>query len=570
MQKQTSTHGCQSESPEILQSDSRLTRMGFLQPFCFLILIVLLSLTACNSDLNNIEEKQMMVEDVESVGFSAMRPFEAWMLTPSMGTRSVDSEITEVIEYEKGRFDERFSFVEKFFKFVPVPQWESAKVVSYNEEEADVFILCNNDFEDNAILNKLVLVITIRGDDHFSFIKMLPKDEYLAVWATAVNDGENVHIEVHQREPDGIFVSQRVGYLAIDTINEVVGTRMIDCSYELIQNTQQYIMTYGDGGYGVINDVDEYVHFYCSDYGSSGGTYAPPPAAGGGSIPGYTPPSFPSSGSSGGSTSGGDSGGSSYTGGSSNYGGSGSVGGGDNSGGGSVGGGGSSSGNSTPTFPEGGLDLIPRPEYVEELPDEMHPLISSHSLSTPQFELLIQAFNDLQDEGCMQKALYDALIARNVKLNFGMKTNTAPGGYNPKTGELLFSDNTSITSAVLKEELFHAWQNAYYSGGIAQYLNVGKVNIEFEAKLYQDIIEGEDASCCLAFRGDHIPVEIRNNYFFWIESVRFKPDRSFSDSDYTKWLALFDQYDPEYGSATSINLLLPLALRDLIGSSNCF
>lgn len=345
---------------------------------------------------------------------------------------------------------------------------------------------------------------------------------------------------------------------------------MIDCSYELIQNTQQYIMTYGDGGYGVINDVDEYVHFYCSDYGSSGGTYAPPPAAGGGSIPGYTPPSFPSSGSSGGSTSGGDSGGSSYTGGSSNYGGSGSVGGGDNSGGGSVGGGGSSSGNSTPTFPEGGLDLIPRPEYVEELPDEMHPLISSHSLSTPQFELLIQAFNDLQDEGCMQKALYDALIARNVKLNFGMKTNTAPGGYNPKTGELLFSDNTSITSAVLKEELFHAWQNAYYSGGIAQYLNVGKVNIEFEAKLYQDIIEGEDASCCLAFRGDHIPVEIRNNYFFWIESVRFKPDRSFSDSDYTKWLALFDQYDPEYGSATSINLLLPLALRDLIGSSNCF
>lgn len=181
MQKQTSTHGCQSESPEILQSDSRLTRMGFLQPFCFLILIVLLSLTACNSDLDNIEEKQMMVEDVESVGFSAMRPFEAWMLTPSMGTRSVDSEITEVIEYEKGRFDERFSFVEKFFKFVPVPQWESAKVVSYNEEEADVFILCNNDFEDNAILNKLVLVITIRGDDHFSFIKMLPKDEYLAV-----------------------------------------------------------------------------------------------------------------------------------------------------------------------------------------------------------------------------------------------------------------------------------------------------------------------------------------------------------------------------------------------------
>ncbi len=197
-------------------------------------------------------------------------------------------------------------------------------------------------------------------------------------------------------------------------------------------------------------------------------------------------------------------------------------------------------------------------------------MISSHTLSARQYELLLQAFSDLQDEGCMQKALYDALIERNVKLNFGMMTNTAPGGYKPKTGELLFSDNTSITSAVLKEELFHAWQNAYYSGGIAQYLNVGKVNIEFEAKLYQDIIEGEDALCCLAFRGDHIPAEIKNSYYDWIESIRFKPDRSFSDSDYTKWLNLFNQYDLEYGSTMSNNLILPFALRELIGNSNCY
>jgi len=27
-----------------------------------------------------------MVGDVESVGFSAMRPFEAWMMTPSTGS----------------------------------------------------------------------------------------------------------------------------------------------------------------------------------------------------------------------------------------------------------------------------------------------------------------------------------------------------------------------------------------------------------------------------------------------------------------------------------------------------
>lgn len=157
-----------------------------------------------------------------------------------------------------------------------------------------------------------------------------------------------------------------------------------------------------------------------------------------------------------------------------------------------------------------------------------------------------------------------------MKLDFGMMTNTAPGGYNPRTKKVSFSNNEDITSENLKEELFHAWQDAFYPGGISQYLNAGKVNIEFEAKLYQDIIEGEDDLCRLAFRGNRIPMEIQNNYYDWIESIRFKPDRSFSDSDYAKWLNLFNQYDPEYGSTTSDNLQRPLALRELIGDSNCF
>ena len=174
----------------------------------------------------------------------------------------------------------------------------------------------------------------------------------------------------------------------------------------------------------------------------------------------------------------------------------------------------------------------------------------------------------------MQKTLYDALVSKNVKLNFGMyyspSENSAPASYNPSDKSVRFRDYNSITAENLKEELFHAWQDAYYPGGIWQYRETGKVNVEFEAKLYQDIIEGEDALCCLAFRGYHIPIEIRNNYYDWIESIRFKPDRSFSDSDYTKWLNLFNQYDLEYGSATSDNLQRPLALRELIGNSNCF
>lgn len=577
MQKHTTTSGCQSASPEILRSDSRLTRLRFLHLSCFLILIVLFFLNACSSDLENLEGEDMMVGDVESVGFSAMRPFEAWMMTPSTGSRSMNSEIAELIAYEKESFYERFSFVKKFFNFVPTPQWESAKVVSYNEEETDVFILCNNDFPDNVILNKLILVITIRGNDRFSFIKMLPKDEYLAVWMTAVNDGENVHIEVHQREPDGIFISQRVGYLTIDSLDENVRTRMIDCSYELIQNTQQTLMTYGDREYGVINDVDDYVRFYCDDYGSSGGVYAPPPSTGGGSIPGYTPPSFPSPGTSGGSTSSGESGGSSYSGGASYYGGAGSVGGGDPSLGGSVGGGGSSSDNSTPEFPKGGLDIIPRPEYMRDPQPEVHPLIRSHTLSTYQLDLLLKAFNDLQVEGCLQKALYDALIERNVKLDFGMKTGTAPGAYDPRTKKISFNQDESITSANLKEELFHAWQDVYYQNGIEQYGKDGQgiklpgyVNIEFEAKVFSDIFNNPQFGCCYVFRPlvDTLPEDLYREYTNWAYDIQEKKI-PMQDVDYQYWLQLFNQHSPEYSSPMLESLSTPRAIRELLAQSDC-
>ena len=36
--------------------------------------------------MDNIENEDILIEDVESVDFSAMRPFEAWMMPPSMGS----------------------------------------------------------------------------------------------------------------------------------------------------------------------------------------------------------------------------------------------------------------------------------------------------------------------------------------------------------------------------------------------------------------------------------------------------------------------------------------------------
>lgn len=134
----------------------------------------------------------------------------------------------------------------------------------------------------------------------------------------------------------------------------------------------------------------------------------------------------------------------------------------------------------------------------------------------------------------------------------------------------MFSDNTSITSAVLKEELFHAWQNAYYSGGIAQYLDVGKVNIEFEAKVFKDIIESPIATCCCAFiEAENFPEKLSTEYSLWIYGIR-ESIISLQDTDYQKWLNLFNQFNTEYSSPMHQNLSTPNAIWNLINQSNCF
>lgn len=44
----------------------------------------------------------------------------------------------------------------------------------------------------------------------------------------------------------------------------------------------------------------------------------------------------------------------------------------------------------------------------------------------------------------------------------------------------------------------------------------GFVNIEFEAKLFQDVIGGGNDLCWRGFRGDHIPIERSRSYYDWI------------------------------------------------------
>lgn len=61
--------------------------------------------------------------------------------------------------------------------------------------------------------------------------------------------------------------------------------------------------------------------------------------------------------------------------------------------------------------------------------------------------------------------------------------------YNPYTNSVIIRTGAVITENVLPEELIHAGQDRIYPKGIAQYSGrMGTPNIEFEAKLTQDLI----------------------------------------------------------------------------------
>jgi hypothetical protein len=172
------------------------------------------------------------------------------------------------------------------------------------------------------------------------------------------------------------------------------------------------------------------------------------------------------------------------------------------------------------------------------------------------------ALNNLINEGCFTSSVYNFLVSCRVKLDFKMNSSLEdPASYGPASKSISFRGDADITSANLKEELFHAMQDAYYPGGIAQYVSTtGKVQIEFEAKLYKDI--DLEYGCCYIFQDPSIPYEIRNGYTMWVESIR--DTRNISNDDYQNWLGYFNQYHPRYNSSISSNLTSPSVLHSVI------
>lgn len=82
----------------------------------------------------------------------------------------------------------------------------------------------------------------------------------------------------------------------------------------------------------------------------------------------------------------------------------------------------------------------------------------------------------------------------------------------------------------MQEEMFHRYQDAYYSGGSAQYNPAGLYNMEFEAALLRDI-----SNLLNSWGGT--PAMPGNDYYFWLLSITENGTKW-----PTQWSHISDQY----------------------------
>ena len=192
-------------------------------------------------------------------------------------------------------------------------------------------------------------------------------------------------------------------------------------------------------------------------------------------------------------------------------------------------------------------------------------------------ELLLNAINEFKNRNTIQQSLYNKLINKGLHFHFYVlryaDVNSAFGGYKPSgVKSIWFRDNSSINEAILREELIRSWQDAFYPEGINQYgkdsegnkLPVND-NIEFEAKVLQDLLAGEYGQT-MAFKGADEGEErvIYFDYLKWLFTVRRNLKILEDSKVYNYWLNLFIKYNKEYTGPKSDDFSSFHCIDDLI------
>lgn len=345
-------------------------RNKLLFTFPFIILLFFISCEDENYYSETINE--LIVGEMDYLDPN-LQPFAAWMKSSGTLLRSsIDPEIKFLIDSEKELFHTNYSYIEEFLKIIPSPQWESFKMIKYGDNIFDIFIPCINIFQDKIEVNDYVLVISKRGEDVFSTLKMLPRDESLSNRITVFYKENKVYLEIGHTNSDGVIISQNVGYITQNRSD--TSTRSGGCPGDLDEYFGSITFTTrGDGRIDVIMITADHTlecgggsNFYIGPL--PGYLNTPSAAAGAGDVPPYEP--FPSSGTGGssgnstGSSTNNSSGGSNNNYSGYHFGNNGSSSGGETGGVNSNNfGGGGGSNRPQPMFPNGGLDIIPMSMY---------------------------------------------------------------------------------------------------------------------------------------------------------------------------------------------------------------
>lgn len=140
----------------------------------------------------------------------------------------------------------------------------------------------------------------------------------------------------------------------------------------------------------------------------------------------------------------------------------------------------------------------------------------------------------------------------------------------------LQSENINVEDPAFIEELIHFMQDMTYDGGIYQYVDNGKTNIEFEAKVIQDLFNYTRDGKYFKRRGCIVLTNIlEENITFdgYIDFLKSIGNGTMANADYFNMLNKFNEYTTAISYKGSIkNNLNPLMLNlygDQFAKNNC-
>lgn len=213
----------------------------------------------------------------------------------------------------------------------------------------------------------------------------------------------------------------------------------------------------------------------------------------------------------------------------------------------------------------------PEPEPEPSAPD-IAAITGKNFLNAKQKAFLNGAFNEVMNKHAIYQRLFDFLVSKGVKLTFQMDPNAiAPAYYDPATKSIKFRDDSSINADAFGEELFHAYQDAFYEGGLQQFNDEGgkgRANVEFESKVADDIasiLRGEQ--CCMTVQNDQATA-----YYMWLleltdDASTFPTNFDEMQTQYYHFMEEFINSQPIYNSPIDRELP-PRSMFNLANSGN--